>query len=729
MQQLPLLLITLLFVSNSLFSQELSENDYKTIHKEYVTALKKNERVLKSQKRWLWLTNILNSDSTKSFKFNKWELIGPDYRISNKNDKTIGQGRVTALWVNKNNYENILIGASSSGLWETNNGGIEWKCLTNDVFTGGVTDIAIDSNDPNTIYIVSKIRPNGNLKWHDGYSAGIFKSTSHGESWEKLNISFHPDEFFESIHIAHGNANLIYACSNKNVYKSENAGLNWSPILTINSGSFRDMLLHPSDSLIIYVSGDNALYATHNKGVTWLNIKDSLKSVFENARISIAVNINKPNDLYAFYSKLSNKKWDTTPNKIELSSDKGYSWSVIDSSFLTGVAHTQEIGISPQNEIFAGGLNIKKYSADQNKWLLLSKDNIHDDVQKFVFPDTANSNLVFVANDGGIFKSINGGLKWTCINGNLSINEFYDIAITESKPELMLGGTHDCGSYFRDSLTAWNYVFGGDGGTSVIDQTDPSNMYITCNCQLMLFKNGKYKKSVGMLAEYNSPIETDPIYTNSFYLQEERKPRLNDAPNYFLKKYSFNGESITTEKLDEEWNIAQEIGICFSDPNIIYYSTWAPWSNTILKMTTDGGYSWTNVSTNHLKDICLKAVINGIQVHPYYSKKAWICFGGFEVNEKVFFTEDNGKTWVNISGTNLPNVPTQCISYDYINEIIFLGTDAGLYYKHITDNNWNYATGFPKTIVTSLNINKKTGDLVISTYGRGVWRTKLWEEE
>ena len=95
---------------------------------------------------------------------------------------------------------------------------------------------------------------------------------------------------------------------------------------------------------------------------------------------------------------------------------------------------------------------------------------------------------------------------------------------------------------------------------------------------------------------------------------------------------------------------------------------------------------------------------------------------------KVLETSDGGQNWKNIS-ENLENYPVQCIEYDHVNNQLYIGTDLGLYTRcgdaPIGGNGWTLCTGLPRIIISKLRINKNSGELVSSTYGRGVWKVGL----
>jgi hypothetical protein len=56
---------------------------------------------------------------------------------------------------------------------------------------------------------------------------------------------------------------------------------------------------------------------------------------------------------------------------------------------------------------------------------------------------------------------------------------------------------------------------------------------------------------------------------------------------------------------------------------------------------------------------------------------------------------------------------------------VFVGTDIGAFFKSINDNTWELAGDLPQVMITKLVINKSSGDLFASTFGRGMYRTNL----
>ena len=84
---------------------------------------------------------------------------------------------------------------------------------------------------------------------------------------------------------------------------------------------------------------------------------------------------------------------------------------------------------------------------------------------------------IYTACDGGLYRS-DAGDEWEFRGTGLNNVEFYDLAISDTRPELAIGGTQDNGTLSTDgSDMVWPEISGGDGGTVAIDPTDATVMY------------------------------------------------------------------------------------------------------------------------------------------------------------------------------------------------------------------------------------------------------------
>ena len=89
----------------------------------------------------------------------------------------------------------------------------------------------------------------------------------------------------------------------------------------------------------------------------------------------------------------------------------------------------------------------------------------------------------------------------------------------------------------------------------------------------------------------------------------------------------------------------------------------------------------------------------------------------------AFKTINYGKTWKRILNNKDVKSYALCIVEDNIEaNLIFLGTDDGLYISIDAGDNWTkWTNGFPTVPVKDLIIHPRESDLVIGTFGRAAW--------
>ncbi len=92
----------------------------------------------------------------------------------------------------------------------------------------------------------------------------------------------------------------------------------------------------------------------------------------------------------------------------------------------------------------------------------------------------------------------------------------------------------------------------------------------------------------------------------------------------------------------------------------------------------------------------------------------------------VFRTENYGASWVNLS-TGLPEGGANVIVEDTVKpNLLFLGTDSGIYVSFDAGSHWQrMKANVPSAPVQDLLVHPREGDLVVGTFGRGVWVTNI----
>ncbi len=678
------------------------------------------------------LLKLLNQSVTASVVEANWQFIGPDSVPKDINsDMGGGAGRINCIAFHPVDSNIIWVGAPSGGVWKTTDGGKTWSTTTDALASIGISDIVVNSKNPNILYLAT-----GDGDAIDTYGIGILKSTDGGQTWQPtaLQDNITDYDFFRRLLIHPQNPDTMIAASNNGIYKTTDG---WDTYTLTQSGHFKDIEFHPTNPSVIYAAsydygGDAKIYRSTNTGSSFSESMSGLSISGEVNRIELAVSANGPSVVYALCSDAS----DDGFYGLYKSSNSGVSWTeVYDNSEknLLGWSpsgtdnggqgyYDLALAVSPSdtNEVYVGGVNIWKSENGGTSWDIAGvwyitsvAEYVHADQHTLVF--NPHNQALFSGNDGGIYKTYNKGETWTDLSDGLEILQIYKISNSDSNPELLLMGNQDNGTIMLDS-GSWNEVIGGDGMECYVDYDNNDILYGT-------LYYGDIRKSTNRGLSFASimpdesldgawvtPVVMHPNISSILYIGYQSVYRTINGGYSWTELTDFNSES----------NDLIGLAIAPSNDNIMYAST-----RTNLYKTTDGGTIWDNI-TDGLPSIS----ITSFAVAETNPDKIWVTFSGYSSNSKVYYSDDGGDTWTNYS-FGLPNLPVNCITYQKNSQDgIYVGTDIGIYYRNASMSQWeNFNQGLPNVIVYDLEINYSTDKIRAGTHGRGVWESDLYHDE
>ncbi len=154
------------------------------------------------------------------------------------------------------------------------------------------------------------------------------------------------------------------------------------------------------------------------------------------------------------------------------------------------------------------------------------------------------------------------------------------------------------------------------------------------------------------------------------------------------------------------------------DTNTVYKPGFA------LQVAKDGGKKWENVAAN-IDSVPSTTWVSYVEASNFQKGTAYVTFDGHRYGDRsayVYKTTDFGKTWINLSGKNIESC-CHVIKEDLINpNLLFLGTEAGLYLSIDGGKDWSGFTGnLPKVSVRDMVFQPRKNDLVLATHGRGIF--------
>jgi len=629
-----------------------------------------------------------------------------------------GAGRVNSVRMDPNNFNRLFACAPAGGLWRSNNGGNTWSTSTDQLQHIGTSDVLIDPTNSNIMYLAT-----GDGDGGDTYSLGVLKSTDGGGSWNETGLDWlyqHARRIYR-LSMSPTNSNVIFAATSAGVYRTTDAGENWS---NVEFGTFKDVKVHPTNPNIVYATG-NAFFRSTDGGATFNQEANGIPTSGIK-RIAIAVTEDEPDYVYLLCGRQSNSGFKGLYRStnagaqfsVRATSPNLLGWSTTGGD--TGGQAWYDLAIAVDqfdaDNVFVGGINIWNSTDGGLSWDISAhwyggggNPYVHSDIHALEF---LNGQL-FAGSDGGVFRRAVSINSYTDISDGLDIAQIYCLGTSKTDVNTIVTGWQDNGTNLTIG-NGWDRVIGGDGMECLVDHTDESIIYGS------LYNGSFYKSTNGGLSftpflnSSMGPVNTNGSWVTPFVMDP------NDHDVMFIGKDNLyrtsNGGASWTTITTPSSDRLDEIALAPSSATRAYCSE----GNSIYRW--DGGTSVTDISDGlPNKHITYIAVSNVNRDH------VWVTFSGFSSNYKVFKSVNGGDSWTNISN-GLPNVPANTIVYENgSNGGLYVGTDIGVYYRNATYAEWEpFFYGMPNVIVSELEINYTNNNIYAATYGRGVWRSDLF---
>ena len=649
---------------------------------------------------WNEMVKYNNSNRGMLTGAGNWTFIGPATSSS-----LSGAGRLNFVRIHPNDPNTLFVGSPSGGLWKSTNGGASWTSNTDSIAQViGCTDLAIDPTNTNIMYLAT-----GDGDASDNYSVGILKSTDAGNTWNTTGLSYSMGnmKMMSKILLNPNNTNILIVATSAGVYRSTDAGVNFTQV---QAGSFKDMEFMPGNPNTVYACGTQ-FYRSVDNGVTWTIIISGLPTVDNVSRMAIAVTPANANYVYMIVG-LPAPNYGT--EGFYRSTDAGQNFT----QYLTPSLGTQQwydlcIAANPTNaqEVMVGGqTQFQKSTNGGTSWSNIV-GGMHVDHHDVIY---TSSTTLYVANDGGLYRSTTNGGNWANLNNNLAISQMYGFGQSASNANLLITGWQDNGTNRFNG--AWSVSMGGDGMLAFIGRTNDNNMWGSqyngsLNRSTTGGGVGSWSNATTGITEaggWVTPWREDPVTANTLWAG-------------FINVWkSTNGGQSWTRPGIITGNTATMAAIAVSPANnqVIWAST-----GGYLYKSVNGGTTWTSITS------VPSGYKSYITCHNTDANKAWVTFSGFNAANKVYQTVDQGTTWTDAASQSLPNIPVNCLAYmNGSNGGLYIGTDVGVFFKNDTINVWQPVTnGLPNVVVTQLEIFYTGSKIRVSTYGRGVWESDYYQ--
>ena len=664
------------------YEQRMYPNNY-IPEKAYETAY--DQKIQLNEKNGYYFDNTIT-----------WSNLGPTpgYYFSYGNISS----RITSVKYDPQNPNTIYLGAAFGGIWKSTNGGLNWLPKTDNEISLSTGAIAIDPVNTNIIYYGTGEATYSGASY---YGRGLLKSTNGGDNWINYKNGLPNLTYFSRIAIRPNHNNeLLAALGNNGIYRSSDAGLNWT---LLRNGRCDDVLFSLTGDTAYIIGSGQSMRISTDGGLTFPAAIGT--GIVIGERNHFAMCKSSPNVFYvSVYSS-------TGIVSVYKSTNFGNNFAQLVPAFdFSGGQAWYDfyMHVNPfdPNCAYVGTIVIFRTTDGGTSFQNISGDGVHVDQHNMDFHPT-DPNKLFCVNDGGVWTSSDRGSSWTNLNSSLTLTQFYRMTSDPSNPNHLLGGTQDNGTQRTTGARNWNAAFGGDGGevcfssqnqNYILGETQNNGLYRSVN-------NGEFWSSATSGLSGNgawvAPILSHPDTNGIFYTARQQVFKTTDYAGSWTPISS--GTS----------GIIEEMAISKTKSKLIYAS-----AGSVLYKSADAGYIFKQISTG-----MPNRTITSIYVHPDSSSVAIVSFSGFGAG-KIYKTTNEGENWFNISG-DLPDSPVNdaLIYYPGFSTSIYLAaTDVGVFMTNNYGIKWvELANGLPNTVAMHLDYNAVSGKIRLGTHGRGTW--------
>jgi photosystem II stability/assembly factor-like uncharacterized protein len=681
-------------------------------------------------------------------------------------------GRVAAIAaVSENGRLTLFAGAASGGVWKSVNGGTTFKPVFDRQPVQSIGAVAIDPSNSKIVWVGS-----GEAWTRNSVSIGdgIYKSTDGGENWSNMGLK--DSEHIAKILVDPKDSNNVLACATghiwndndeRGVFKTSDGGKTWKKVLAGANGSTGCGMLamSPQEPKTIFASMwdfrrqgwtfrsgglGSGLFESTDGGEHWTEINEgNSKGLPEKpwGRIALAVAPSKPQVVYAM---IESKK-----SALFRSDDGGKTWNRLDASMfmIWRPFYFANLIVDPkdENKVFkTDGPLLLSVNGGQSFSSVGSAahGDFHD-----VWIDPNNTNTVFTGDDGGLWRSQDGGTRWMH-QANLPISQFYHVSVDNADPYHVYGGLQDNSSWIGDSSypggvtnSRWENIYGGDGFWVFEDPSDPDYIYAEYQGGTIgrVNRHTLEVRPIQPLPNYNenklrfnwnTPIHMSPNEKGTIYIGAQFLFRSRDHGQSW-ERISPDLTTNDPEKQKQEESGGVTVDNSSAEMHTSIYSIsespkngqliWVGTDDGNLQITRDGAKTWTNVVAN-VPGLEKNSWVSTVEASRFDEGTAYATFDRHtfgDMKPYAYKTADYGKTW-----TSLNLQENGVLGYAHVikedtvdSKLLFVGTEFGLWISVDGGQHWAQYKGsdFPAVAVRDLVVHPRASDLVLATHGRGIW--------
>ena len=390
----------------------------------------------------------------------EWHRVGPSNVA----------GRIKALAMHPENGDVIYAGAAGGGVWKTVNGGREWHPTMQNELSLAIGALAIAPSDPDVLYAATgewtgKVeRP----ETPSGMGAGVYRTSDGGRSWYLCGSigSF----LCTSLAVHPSNPDCVFVAGNNGLHHSIDGGIKWQSVaLGAQYAEGRDAV----SSVVFFDDNPRRIFAgVHRVGVyrsddggdTW-HLLGAGKGMSHGEPMD-APKIAVGRRGLPSARVVAVKAGDRTYRSVDGGEHFACAGTLPDRAS-SMIPWCNVIAVDPARDdcLFAGGTSLYRTADAGVSWGKVAGygTDVHEDQQAIVF-DPAESSRMYLANDGGVWRSTNGGVDWEAAHHGLLAAQLYTVSLSEAPPLRYAATLHDADAQIWSLGGGQSDLNNGEGG-------------------------------------------------------------------------------------------------------------------------------------------------------------------------------------------------------------------------------------------------------------------------
>lgn len=664
-------------------------------------------------------------------------------------------------------------GAASGGIWKSIDGGNRFIPIFDQEPAAAIGALAVTPSEPSTVW--AGTGEAWVIRQPDMMGNGVYKSIDAGKTWHRMGLE--QTGRIGRIVVHPSNPQIVYVCAlgratgpqqERGVFRTEDGGAHWTRVLFADehtgcSGLAMDA--HDPHTLFagmwqveMHTYGEysggrgSGIYVSHDSGTTWERIEGHGLPKSPLGKIDVAIAPSDSNRVYALIQTADQ-------GSLWRSDDGGENWHVVshDRRLIGRAGYYIRLAVSPanENEVFVANSSFF-HSTDggQTFYEVPWGGDTHD-----IWIDPKNPDRFVITDDAGMNITTVHGRGFHYVR--LPIGQMYHVAVDDRIPYWIYTNMQDDGTMRGPSVPAprayadpgdgWQHGLGGcESGFTLPDPTDPNVVWSSCYGDEVTRYDARTREArsvspwmhtldspanaVKYRCHWTPPLAIDPFDHNTVYYGCQVIFKTSDAgqnwsiisPDLSTHNPALLGSSggIAGDNLG---NFYGEVVFAIAPSPVRKGMVWAGTNDGKIWYTTDGGAHWNDV-TPTIAGMPPSGTVSKIEPSHFDAGTAYAAMDFHMMDDRdpyILKTTDYGKTWRQIGGT-LPKGPLAyvlCVAEDpHQKDLLFAGTGNAFYYSLDDGAKWTELnTGLPHAPVSWIATQKRFHDVVVSTYGRGIY--------